>query len=137
MVSFHLMTYEKIELEINSNKQWVLYRNGKSYIIENYDDSYFLLPLIELEKLDVLKKLIKEYKKSNSKIVTHPNTLYLNLIKYCLISNSHWGKTAVSKLSYKDIDQELRFIIEVIIKEKKYDQKSRHQLFKLMKQSER
>lgn len=122
-------TGEKILFTINKQNNWVFIRRQSKHQIENIEDCYHILPLIEFKRNTILN-LLKGVPKSNKPKI-EPNELYRMLLKFCIQSETHWGIKAISKLKSIDLDHELIELIDKLLDEKKYNQISRQTLVKI------
>jgi len=120
---------EQISFSISENKNWLFARSQNLYQIKSTEDCYHILPLVELERDKVISLLKGEI--GNIKPNISPTELYSMLLKFSIRSNTHWGVMAIPKLKNKDLDEELIELIERILNEKMYNQKSRHTLAKI------
>ncbi len=122
-------TGEIIQCYINENHNWVFIRSTNRYEITEIKDCYHLLPLLELNRNNLIEKL--EVLTLNDEPQIKPNILYIMLLKFAIKSNTHWGNKAIENLTSLDLDSELELIIDQIIIDKKYNQKTRHKMQKI------
>jgi hypothetical protein len=107
--------------------------NSQLFVIENRQDCYHLMAILEKDRNEI-ENLIKNGLEKNNlnkdKLITFP---FKDLIKFTLANDSsHWALKAKSWIRESELDDEFVDISNNIIKAKKLDQKTRHDLFKLV-----
>ncbi|WP_338813342.1 hypothetical protein V9L05_18415 [Bernardetia sp. Wsw4-3y2] len=107
------------------------------YIIKNREDCYHIMAIIDKERIEI-EELVKNGLKLNGMLVENFNTFPIKeIIKFSLTSTRHWGIRAATWIRQEEFDEELCDITRMIIEKKELDQRSRHDLFKMMKRFEK
>lgn len=107
-------------------------RNEDLYMIKSREDCYYIMAIIDKERTDVENQLLNGLKLNNISTDVLNTFPFNDIIKFSLTSTNYWGIRATSWIRQKEFDDELYNIGQSIIDKKGLDQRSRHDLFKMM-----
>ncbi|MGB1296518.1 MAG: hypothetical protein ACPG6V_13655 [Flavobacteriales bacterium] len=127
---------------ISAKGKWVLKTSrdieNQIFEINVESDSFYLITLLEKDRKSIelaIEKGLKEYNLDDSMFQSFP---FKDLMKYTLKHGSfHWVQKASFWLNVEDFDKDFVLIVKEIVENKKFTQKVRHQLFRLMKRYEK
>lgn len=127
---------------ISAKGKWVMKTSrdieNQIFEINIESDSYYLITLLEKDRKSIelaIEKGLKEYNLDESIFQLFP---LIDLMKYTLKHGSfHWAQKAFFWLRVEDFDKDFVLIVNEIVENKKFTQKVRHQLFRLMKRYEK
>ena len=134
-------TYQRT-IGLSENGIWVQKDNrdinNDIYLIETRNDCYYLLTVLEFDRLKIENWLMNGLETAGLPIELINTFPFKELIKYTLTSGTpYWQGLAIKWLRQEDFDNEFRNISISIIERKELDQKSRHQLFRMKKRYEK
>ncbi|HEY4788700.1 MAG TPA: hypothetical protein VIH57_21765 [Bacteroidales bacterium] len=112
-------------------------RTENLFVIKNREDCYYIMAIIDKERIEIESSIEKGLDLNDLSIKLIDTFPFKEIIKYSLIIGRHWGIKATKWIRQKEFDEELCNITRMIIEKKELDQRSRHDLFKMMNRFEK